>query len=96
MRSHEVDYEIIGDDMQIVEGTARMGDGSEVGCGLMQNLMRVGALCRTNRPGSSQDRHNCIVFFAQPVRKAMSLPRAAAPKIGAGSPATAHRRGAKT
>lgn len=66
MKSHEVDYEIIGDDMQIVEveldpgevviaeagamnymedgieGSARMGDGSEVGSGFMKNLMRAG------------------------------------------------------
>jgi len=66
MKSHEVDYKILGDDMQIVEveldpgevviaeagamnymedgieGTARMGDGSEVGTGFLKNVMNAG------------------------------------------------------
>jgi len=66
MQSHEVDYEILGDDMQIVEveldpgevviaeagamnymddgieAESKMGDGTDVGSGFIENLMRAG------------------------------------------------------
>lgn len=66
MESHEVDYEILGDDMQIaeveldpgetviaeaggmnymedgIEASAKMGDGTDVGSGFIENLMRAG------------------------------------------------------